>query len=58
MLGLLTMDAIKDATGNIPIVLLTGDPVGAGYVTSLARPGGHITGVSLMQGTGGLPASA
>jgi putative tryptophan/tyrosine transport system substrate-binding protein len=54
VLGLLTMDAIKDATGNIPIVLLTGDPVGAGYVASLARPGGHITGVSLMQGAGGL----
>jgi putative tryptophan/tyrosine transport system substrate-binding protein len=54
VLGLLTMDAIKDATGNIPVVLLTGDPVGAGYVASLARPGGHITGVSLMQGAGGL----
>ena len=39
---------------NIPIVLLTGDPVGAGFVASLARPGGHITGVSLMQGAGGL----
>jgi putative ABC transport system substrate-binding protein len=54
VLGLLTMDAIKDATGNIPIVLLTGDPVGAGYVATLAHPGGHITGVSLMQGAGGL----
>jgi putative ABC transport system substrate-binding protein len=54
VLGLLVMDAIKDATGDIPIVLLTGDPVGAGFVASLARPGGHITGVSLMQGAGGL----
>ncbi len=54
VLGLLVMDAIKDATGNIPIVLLTGDPVGAGFVASLARPGGRITGVSLMQGAGGL----
>jgi putative ABC transport system substrate-binding protein len=54
VLGLLVMDAIKDATGNTPIVLLTGDPVGAGFVASLARPGGHITGVSLMQGAGGL----
>jgi putative tryptophan/tyrosine transport system substrate-binding protein len=26
----------------------TGDPVGAGFVTSLARPGGNITGLSLM----------
>ncbi len=54
VVGLLVMDAIKDATGNIPIVLLTGDPVGAGFVASLARPGGRITGVSLMQGAGGL----
>jgi putative ABC transport system substrate-binding protein len=54
VLGLLVMDAIKDATGNTPIVLLTGDPVGAGFVASLARPGGHITGVSMMQGAGGL----
>jgi putative tryptophan/tyrosine transport system substrate-binding protein len=48
VLGLLVMAVIKDATGNTPIVLLTGDPVGAGFVASLARPGGHITGVSLM----------
>ena len=54
VVGLLAMDAIKDATGNTPIVLLTGDPVGAGFVASLARPGGHITGVSMMQGAGGL----
>jgi putative tryptophan/tyrosine transport system substrate-binding protein len=54
VLGLQVMAAIKDTTGNIPIVLLTGDPVGAGFVASLARPGGHITGVSLMQGAGGL----
>jgi putative ABC transport system substrate-binding protein len=45
---------IKDMTGTIPVVLLAGDPVGAGFVASLARPGGHITGVSMMQGAGGL----
>jgi putative tryptophan/tyrosine transport system substrate-binding protein len=46
--------AIKDMAGNTPIVSLSGNPVGSGFVTSLARPGGHITGISMMQGIGGL----
>jgi putative ABC transport system substrate-binding protein len=38
--------AVK-ATKTIPIVMAaTGDPVAAGLVTSLAKPGGNITGVS------------
>jgi putative ABC transport system substrate-binding protein len=41
--------AAKDATQTIPIVLATAaDPVGTGLVESLARPGGNVTGVSLM----------
>lgn len=37
--------ALKDATTTIPIVMaVTGDPVAAGLITSLARPGGNITG--------------
>ena len=42
--------AAKQATSVIPIVFpVAGDPVGAGYVDTLARPGGNITGLSLQQ---------
>jgi putative ABC transport system substrate-binding protein len=38
----------RRATSVIPIVLaLSGDPVGAGLVASLARPGGNVTGLSM-----------
>ena len=40
--------AAKQATRDIPIVAMSGDPVGTGLVPSLSRPGGNITGVSLM----------
>jgi putative ABC transport system substrate-binding protein len=40
--------AAKQATRDIPIVAIVGDPVETGIVPSLARPGGNITGVSLM----------
>jgi putative ABC transport system substrate-binding protein len=40
--------AAKQATREIPIVILAGDPVETGLVPSLARPGGNITGLSLM----------
>ncbi len=40
--------AAKQATREIPIVVVVGDPVETGIVPSLARPGGNITGVSLM----------
>jgi putative tryptophan/tyrosine transport system substrate-binding protein len=37
----------KEATSTIPIVMIQiGDPVGSGFVASLARPGGNITGLS------------
>jgi putative tryptophan/tyrosine transport system substrate-binding protein len=40
--------AAKQATTEIPIVVIVGDPVETGIVPSLAHPGGNITGVSLM----------
>jgi putative ABC transport system substrate-binding protein len=41
--------AAKQATSTIPIVMIVNpDPIGLGLVTSLARPGGNITGLSAM----------
>ena len=40
--------AAKQATQDIPIVIVAADPVETGIVSSLARPGANITGVSLM----------
>ena len=43
--------AVKDATKQIPIVMVAIiDPVGAGFVASLARPGGNITGLAYIPG--------
>jgi putative tryptophan/tyrosine transport system substrate-binding protein len=41
--------AVQQVTTTIPIVLaVSGDPVGTGLVASLARPGGNITGLSMI----------
>ena len=46
--GLEPLDAARKATSRIPIVMVAGgDPVATGLVTSLARPGGQITGVTV-----------
>ncbi len=43
--------AAQQATRTVPIVMaFSGDPVGEGFVTGLARPGGNITGLSAMVG--------
>jgi len=47
--GTLPSVAVKQATSDIPIVFVVGDPVGAGVIKSLARPGGNPTGLSLQQ---------
>jgi putative ABC transport system substrate-binding protein len=40
--------AAKQATQSIPIVMVASDPVRAGVVASLARPGGNVTGLTLI----------
>jgi len=51
ILTTVTLDtlAAKNATAEIPIIMVAvGDPLGTGFVGSLARPGGNITGLSQM----------
>jgi len=46
-LGTITIRAARDGAPGLPIVMINaGDPVGAGFVASLARPGGDLTGTS------------
>jgi len=47
--GSLTPHAAKSATTTLPVIFTNhGDPLGSGLVVSLARPGGNITGLSLL----------
>src|SRR3954468_8287127 len=49
--GGIAVPAVMAATKTIPVVMATaGDPVALGYVQSLSRPGGNITGFSLISG--------
>ena len=48
--GTPTVIAVRRATSTIPIVMAAvGDPIGSGFIASLARPGGNITGLSNIQ---------
>ena len=41
------IDVVREATASVPIVMVYGnDPVGRGYISSLARPGGNVTGLT------------
>lgn len=53
--GTTALQAAAKATRQIPIVMITGsDPVALGFAASLARPGGNVTGVSVLTvGLGG-----
>jgi putative ABC transport system substrate-binding protein len=48
--GTVNLSAAKDATASIPIVfVVVNDPVGQGFVASLAHPGGNITGFTFVE---------
>jgi putative ABC transport system substrate-binding protein len=46
--GNLATSAVQHATDTIPIVGMTDDMVGEGLAASMARPGGHTTGISIL----------
>lgn len=48
--GTIVTRIVKERTNRIPVVSTTFDPVGAGFVKSLAHPGGNITGLAIAAG--------
>ena len=47
----LALAKVKPMAGNVPVVFVAvGDPVGSGFVASLAHPGGNITGFASYDG--------
>lgn len=46
--GDLAIRALRQATTTIPLVVASDDLVGEGHIASLARPGGNVTGVSIL----------
>ena len=48
--GATEIHAARETTATVPIVMIRGgDPVGSGFVASLARPGGNITGLAILR---------
>jgi putative tryptophan/tyrosine transport system substrate-binding protein len=48
--GATEIRAAREATATVPIVMIrSGDPVGSGFIASLARPGGNITGLATLR---------
>lgn len=48
--GTIGIEAARKVTGGLPIVFaMVGDPVGSGFVESLAHPGGNVTGFSAFE---------
>jgi len=54
-IGDLAVRAARHAAPATPIVFLSADPIGAGIVTNLSRPGGNVSGVSVMRLSGKWP---
>ena len=50
-LGCPSANAAKEATNTIPIVISSANPVMTGLVSSFARPGGNVTGMTIMTGS-------
>ena len=48
-IGTVTIRAVQRAAPDTPIVFLSADPIGSALVTNLSRPGGNVTGVSVMR---------
>ncbi len=48
--GSLPTQAVKAASTTIPVVMQSGNPIELGFVSSLARPGGNITGLTSISG--------
>ena len=53
--GSLAIRAVQRAAPDTPIVYIGADPMGAGLVTNLSRPGGNITGMSILRVAGKWP---